>query len=338
MKLSRMRCPNCDERVRRNALICRYCGSDLSVQASASHENDDDTFGSDKDGQPSGSPDKSIWAGLPWYRSWWVRGPVLGLFLIDAGLASLTPESWVSSPIPVRLVMGALIVFVGGLMVFGLLAWAVLRPFGKKRERGYWRLTLSFPIILFVWLGALGASINRERNNPGQPSILQSTDQTERQKTESKARETFATWLSEYLTATTARLDTLASINRLFLMEQPYSTAGWKLIRRAETSAKAYRFALVDLPSGGPPSVREQTLQSAVEMLNAVKLLIAIPNNPDLAELRGAEVDRLLAHSQKLASHAGRLADSEFRRLGGLKAMPSLETKIKQFARAAQRD
>ena len=79
-------------------------------------------------------------------------------------------------------------------------------------------------------------------------------------------------------------------------------------------------------------------MQSAVEMLNAVKLLIAIPNNPDLAELRGAEVDRLLAHSQKLASHAGRLADSEFRRLGGLKAMPSLETKIKQFARAAQRD
>jgi zinc-ribbon domain len=186
--LGRVRCPRCDERIRKRARVCRYCGLQLDTpevpepqptrewqssaaaasaqpsqpatgaEAALQHDVDTTTLpepteaagapgdrpapirypaaaerpatperpetpqrtpepnqlftsaqSRERVGQPrapmSAASSKSQeplarrppWRGMPWYRSWWVRGPVLFFVLLTGGLGAMNPENWVDT-------------------------------------------------------------------------------------------------------------------------------------------------------------------------------------------------------------------------------------------------
>ena len=94
-----------------------------------------------------------------WYRSWWVRGPVVALFVGFAGLPALDPWTWITRPVPARIAVGALIAVVAllacGLVVTGVLALA-------QQPRPLTEVLLSFPLIL--------DRVGGDRASPGSPA------------------------------------------------------------------------------------------------------------------------------------------------------------------------
>ncbi|MSW84818.1 MAG: hypothetical protein F2832_08780 [Actinobacteria bacterium] len=258
---------------------------------------------------------------MRWYRSWWVRGPVLALVLVDGGLTALTPEEWVDEAIAVRVISGAAIFFIGGLMVFALVPWAFKRLI--KRPSSYPRVLLSFPLMLLVWVGVHGMDLRRAELNPNAPSILQSTTETQRQRQLADDRAAFGSWLTTYSSSVDTRVEALAKLNRWARRDEPFSAQGQERLQEILALARKFRRQTLDLDEN--PYIADALplmLRDATTLLAGVRLLVQMPDSPGQAEAKRVRADKLFERSQESGTKAVEMVDKVYIDFGGREAFP----------------
>jgi hypothetical protein len=284
--------------------------------------------------------------GRPWYRSWWVRGPVLAVVVFDAGLRLLDPDEWVQYAIPVRIAAGVAIAL-GVMMVYGLLAWGVARLF--KRHPRYWDVVLSFPMMLFIFLGSLGIYINRDEQHPNHPGILSaqtssdnSTDGDTANNGAGQAgdqrRAEFADWMRDTATAIGER----GAASRRFIawskMDNTASPAAMSRLRSAERHAAEHERLTERLLANDDTRAPNQLLsQSAREFHRCVTATRRVMQTLDQGnvEARADAADKQCQASDRHIRAGVKEADDAFNRLGGAEKFPGLGDETRALAEAA---
>jgi hypothetical protein len=290
--------------------------------------------------------------GKRWYRSWWVRGPVLAVVLFDAGLRLLDPNEWVQYAIPVRIAAGVAITL-GVMMIYGLLAWGIARLF--KRHPRYWDVALSFPMMLFIFLGSLGISVNRAEEHPNQPGILSSQagdnsggDSTGHGGSDAPAdpagdqrRAEFADWMRD----TAAAIGERGAAVRRFIawskMDNTASPAAMRRLRSAERHAAEHERLTERLLKNDDTRAPNQLLaQSAREFHRCVTATRRVMQTlgQGSVEARADAADKQCQASDRHIRTGVKEADDAFNRLGGSKRFPGLGDELRSMAKAASQN
>jgi hypothetical protein len=288
--------------------------------------------------------------GRRWYRSWWVRGPVLAVVLFDAGLRLLDPNEWVQYAMPVR-VAAAVAITLGVMMVYGLLVWGVARVF--KRHPRYWDLVLSFPMMLFIFLGSLGIAINRDEKHPNQPGILSSQTSSESSADGDDAnqgsgqpadpasdqrRAEFADWMRDAATAIGERGAAARRFVAWSKMDNTASPAAMSRLRSAERHATEHKHLTESLLENDDTRAANQLLaQSAREFHRCVTATLRVMQSLDRGsvEARADAADKQCRASERHVRAGVKEADDAFNRLGGAEKFPGLGDETRALAKAA---
>jgi hypothetical protein len=268
-----------------------------------------------------------------WYRSWWVRGPVLVLFVAFAGLPALDPRSWITHPIPARIAVGALIAVVAllacGLMVTGVLALA-------RRPLRLGEVVLSFPLILVVWAAIALAGIARD--DQGAPAILAPQRADAAEVALAAERDAFGLWYEGVARAQFARAQATRRFRAWAADGAEGTPAGFRRLRAAERSAAGQVSVAVSLePTAATAGATTQLRGGAQGLLACISATRALLQTVNLGnvEARRARINERCATAERLLRQADRSAAGTFARLGGDAAFPGLEQRVDALARGA---
>lgn len=362
--LGRKRCPRCDERVRAAAKVCRYCGADLSspagpgpagVQVPAPQPVPaapefpsmtskpepaapalESTGGFAAPQAPDIPPqvtaverEPGLWSGMPWYRSWWLRGPVLALFVLDAGLR--VESAWHEDGVfAERLVIGALAVLIGGLAFWGLVIWAGGRLF-KQRWR-YGRIVTSYPLIIAIWVSSLGTAMRADKAdtqevNDRAAAAAQGDPQAQRQAA-------FSDWFTAYLDAVPSRKPAGDEYVAWSDAKDPVSNGALRHLRRSVRRARAHEAQTLKLPDTGDTAGPTRLLQEqASDLRRCLTRTLTIMSDFDnrYTDQAARAADRLCARSDRRIKQAARDGDRVYKRLGGAQAFPDVAERIQEL-------
>ena len=307
---SALHCPHCGEPIHGVGGFCRYCSASLDAVA-----------------PPPPPP-----ALPPWYRSWFVRGPVLAVFVVIAGLLMLDPGDWITDPIPVRIAVGVL-VGASLLLFWGTLAWLVARLLHRRPP--YWRVIVSFPLVTAVALGVIGQSLARD-DPPGTPGILSPRVASAEALREKAARERFADWYREVARAGAARDATTRRYRRWAAQDAADDRAALRTLRRAERGARETRQIVAGLEP--TPATRRATqllrrgARRFVACVAGTRRLVLTLNLGDVAARR-ARINASCGAADRTLRAGDDAAAEAFVALGGRPAFPGLEAEVQAIAR-----
>ena len=267
---------------------------------------------------------------LEWYRSWWVRGPVVALFLGFAGLPALDPWTWITRPVPARIAVGALIAIVAllacGLVVTGVLALA-------QQPRPLTEVLLSFPLLLVVWAAIAVAGFARD--DAGAPAILAPQRPDSAEVALGAERRAFALWYEGLGRAQFARAEATRRFRAWAADGAAGTPAGFRRLRAAERSAAGQVSIALSLePTASTAAATAQLKRGAGGLLSCIsdtrELLQTI--NLGNVDARRARINQRCADAETVLRRADAGAAATFARLGGPEAFPGLEQRVDALA------
>jgi hypothetical protein len=265
-----------------------------------------------------------------WYRSWWVRGPVLALFVAFAGLPALDPWTWITHPVPARIAVGALIAVVAllacGLVVTGVLALA-------QQPRPLTEVLLSFPLILIVWAAIAVAGLARD--DQGAPAILAPQRPDSAEVALAAERSAFSLWYEGLARAQFARAEATRRFRAWAADGARGTPAGFRRLRAAERSAAGQVSVALSLePTASTAAATAQLKRGARGLLACISDTRELLQTVNLGNVnaRRARINRRCATADAVLRRADGGAASTFARLGGPAAFPGLEQRVDALA------
>lgn len=265
-----------------------------------------------------------------WYRSWWVRGPVLTLYVAFAGLPALDPRTWITHPIPARIAVGALIAVVAllacGLVVTGVLALA-------RRPLRLSEVLFSFPLIFVVWAAIALAGIARD--DQGAPAILAPERPDAAEVALAAERASFALWYEGLGRAQFSRAEATRRFRAWAADGAAGTPAGFRRLRAAERSAAGQVSVATSLePTAATAAATTQLQRGARGLLDCITATRELLQTVNLGNVNGRRArinDRCAAADGRLR-RADQDAAGAFTRLGGEAAFPGLEQRVDALA------
>ena len=268
-----------------------------------------------------------------WYRSWWVRGPVLALFVGFAGLPALDPWTWITRPVPARLAVGALIAVVAllacGLVVTGVLALA-------HQPRRLTEVLLSFPLLFVVWAAIALAGVARD--DAGAPAILAPQRADSAEVALAAERAAFSLWYEGLGRAQASRAEATRRFRAWAADGAEGTPAGFRRLRAAERDAAGQVSVAQSLePTAATTAATTQLRRGAQGLLTCIAETRELVQTVNLGNVDGrrARINARCAAAETLLRRADQGALDTYARLGGAEALPGLQQRVDALARGA---
>ncbi len=276
-----------------------------------------------------------VYRGMPWHRSWWVRGPVFAVVVPLAGLLSLTPSAWVSYPIPVRVLAGI------GVGLFVLAFWALLFWAVTRLSRGrppYTRIMLAFPMAILLCVVASEAGQRRSTLEPGifctGHCVIKPTAASA---IHTASMETRRGQYVDYSLALARTVAPRAATGKAYYAwassKDPFSPAALAQLKIADRVARQHQ-TLVDRLRPGPdeqPEQRSFRYEAALlsKCVREIRSALGIVDRTKRIS-RADAANRDCASSDRIYRQAVTANDKLYDRLGGTAALPDFPNQVEQ--------